>query len=135
MNRARVLKFPQPDIRSISVDPATKEIVMRLAPGSDTLAHIGHVLQALEELIRYLRMVQGSTERDISNAETTALRRQRWVEVARAYQRLRLAGVKHRAAIRTLFVDPAFNDLQCSTADIAWAVKAYGLSMQPKRPR
>lgn len=135
MNRARVLKFPQPEIRSVSVDPLTKEILIRIAPGSDTLAHIGHVLQSLEELIRYLRMLEGSTTRDIANDAAKAQRRTRLIELARAYQRLRLVGVKHRAAINTLFIDPAFTDLHLSTSDIAWAIKAYVLSSQPKRPR
>lgn len=38
-----------------------------------------------------------------------------------------LPGVKHRAAIRALFVDPSFSDLHASTADISHFVKVYAL--------
>ena len=95
MNRARVLKFPDPEIRSISVDPVTKEIVIRLAPGSDTLTQIGYVLQSLEEMVRHLRMVQGSAERDIANEDRHEQRKRRYIELAQAYQRLRVAGAQH----------------------------------------
>lgn len=36
--------------------------------------------------------------------------------------------------IRSFSVDPAYSDLHASTANIAWWVKAYGLSSKPEEP-
>lgn len=133
MNRAPVLKFPDPHIRSFFVDPKTKEVVIRLNVG--TLApDLVNTLQALEGLIRHMRMIQEDCVRQATVADDVAARKVRHIEIARSYQRLRYSGVKHRKAIQALFVDPTFADLQASTSDIAWWVKAYALSSQPKEP-
>lgn len=135
MNRTPVLRFPEPEIRSWSVDPKTKEITLKVYVGDTLAADTVHALNALEILVRQLRMIQESCARHVSNDEAIEQRRRRHIEVARTYQRLRLSGVKHRAAIKAIFVDPAFSDLHACTADIAWWVKAYALSSQPKEPR
>lgn len=134
MSRTPVLRFPEPEIRSWSVDPKTKEIVLRVYVG-DTLCHdVVNTLNALEGLVRHLRMIQESSERHVQADEALAQRKRRHIEVARTYQRLRLSGLKHRAAINSIFVDPNFSDLQASTSNIAWWVKAYGLSSKPEEP-
>lgn len=133
MNRAPVLHFPQHEIRSFSVDPKTKEVVIRFYVGETLASDLIHTLRSLEGLIGHLRMIQESCVRQATVSDAVE-RRRRHIEVARAYQRLRLAGVKHRAAIRALFVDPSFADLHASTSDIAWWVKAYALTIEPKEP-
>lgn len=134
MNRTPVLKFPEPEIRSFSVDPKTKEIVLRVYVG-DTLCHdVVNTLSALQGLVGHLRMVQESCQRQVSADDALAQRKRRHIDVARTYQRLRLSGLKHRAAINSIFIDPTFSDLHASTANIAWWVKAYGLSSTPEEP-
>lgn len=134
MNRTPVLKFPEPEIRSFSVDPKTKEIVLRVYMG-DTLCHdVVNTLSALQGLVGHLRMIQESCQRQVQADDALAQRKRRHIDVARTYQRLRLSGLKHRAAINSIFIDPAFSDLQASTANIAWWVKAYGLSSKPGEP-
>jgi hypothetical protein len=134
MNRAPVLKFPQPELRSFSVDPKTKEVVIRVFVGDALCADVVNTLQALEGLVGHLRMIQESCYRQVKSDDALAQRKRRHIEIARTYQRLRLSGLKHRAAINSIFIDPAFSDLQASTANIAWWVKAYGLSSTPKEP-
>lgn len=134
MNRTPVLKFPQHEIRSFSVDPETKEVIIRFYVGDTLAGDLVNTLHALEALIGNLRMIQECCVRQATASEATEQRKRRHIEVARAYQRLRVSGVKHRAAIRALFIDPAFSDLHAATSDIAWWVKAYGLSSQPKEP-
>jgi hypothetical protein len=134
MNRTPVLHFPQHEIRSFSVDPKTKEVVIRFYVGETLASDLVHTLRSLEGLIGHLRMIQESCVRQAVVSDEVAARKRRHIEVARTYQRLRLSGVKHRAAIRALFVDPAFSDLQACTSDIAWWVKAYALSSAPKEP-
>lgn len=134
MNREPVLHFPQHELRSFSIDPDTKEVVVRFFIGDTLAGDLVHTLQSLETLIGHLRRIQENCVRQVTASEAAAARKRRHIEVARAYQRLRLAGVKHRAAIRALFIDPTFADLSLSTSDIAWCVKAYGLSTQPKEP-
>jgi len=112
MNRATVLKFPTPDIRSFSIDPTTKEIVLRLYMGDAMPAHMLDVLRALESLVTEVRRGQERAERQ--------------VRVDAEVERLRLSGLKHRACIRALFIDPAVSDLHASTADLAHWVKVYG---------
>lgn len=135
MNRAPILKFPEPEIRSFSVDPKTKEIVLRVYVG-DTLCHdIVNTLSALQGMVGHLRMIQESCQRQVHNDEDFEKRKRKHIEVARTYQRLRLSGLKHRAAINSLFIDPTFADLHASTATIAFWVKAYGLSSaKPEEP-
>jgi len=134
MNRAPVLKFPQPEIRSFSVDPKTNEIVLRVYVG-DTLCHdVVNTLSALQILVGHLRMIQESCQRQVQADDALTQRKRRHIEIARTYQRLRLSGLKHRAAINSIFIDPAFSDVQASTANIAWWVKAYGLSSKPEEP-
>ena len=135
MNRTPVLRFPQPELRSFTVDPKTKEIVIRVYVG-DALCHdVVNTLNALQGLVGHLRMVQESLQREVIADDALAQRKRRHIEVARTYQRLRLSGLKHRAAINAIFIDPAFSDLQASTANIAWWVKAYGLSSKPEEPK
>lgn len=135
MNRTPVLRFPEPVLRSFSVDPKTKEIIIRVYLGETLCADVVNTLQALEGLVNHLRRVQESCARNIKNDEAIEQRRRRHIEVARTYQRLRFSGVKHRAAINAIFIDPAFADLHACTSDIAWWVKAYALVSQPKEPR
>ncbi|MDO8356953.1 MAG: hypothetical protein Q7U76_11240 [Nitrospirota bacterium] len=134
MNRAPVLKFPQPELRSFSVDPKTKEVVIRVFVGDALCADVVNTLQALEGLVGHLRMIQESCYRQVKSDVALEQRKRRHIEIARTYQRLRLSGLKHRAAINSIFIDPAFSDLQASTANIAWWVKAYGLSSKPEEP-
>ena len=134
MTRSPVLHFPQHEIRSFSVDPKTKEVVIRFYVGDTLASDLVNTLRSLEDLIGHLRMIQESCVRQATVSDAVAQRKRRHIEVARAYQRLRFSGVKHRAAIRALFVDPSFSDLHASTSDIAWWVKAYALSSQPKEP-
>lgn len=129
MNRASVIRFPEPELRSFSVDPKTKEVVIRLYVGDTLGSDVVNVLDALQGLVRHMRMVQESCGRDLKNDEARSQRRKRHVEVARSYQRLRYSGVKHRAAIRALFVDPAFSDLHAASSDIAYWVKVYALQV------
>lgn len=134
MSRTPVLRFPQPEIRSFSVDPKTHEIVLRVYVG-DTLCHdVVNTLNALQELVGNLRMIQESCQRHVKADEALEQRKRRHIEVARTYQRLRLSGLKHRAAINSIFIDPDFSDLHASTSNIAWWVKAYGLSSTPEQP-
>ena len=135
MNRSPVLHFPQHEIRSFSVDPKTKEVVIRFYVGDTLAGDLINTLQSLEELVRHLRMIQECCVREATVSDAVQQQRKRHIEVARAYQRLRLSGVKHRAAIKALFIDPAFSDLNACTSDIAWWVKAYALSSEPKEPR
>lgn len=133
MNRTPLLKFPDHTIQSFSIDPKTKEVVIRITVG-DLAGDLVQTLQALEGLMRHLRMIQEDCVRQAKVSDDVVARKLRHVEVARAYQRLRYSGVKHRAAIRALFVDPGFADLNACTSDIAWWVKAYALSIEPKEP-
>lgn len=125
MKRGQVLTFPFPQVEEFSYNPTTNEVRLKL---DSPLPH--HLLDALHGLIGFvdhLRHRQECAERNIRADAIVEQMRRRHVEVARSYQRLRLAGVKHRAAIRALFVDPAFSDLHASTADLAHWVKVYGL--------
>lgn len=134
MNRTPVLHFPQHELRSFSIDPKTKEVVIRFSVGDTLPTDLVNTLQSLEEFVRNLRRIQESCVRHATATEAAQDRKRRHVEVARTYQRLRLSGLKHRAAIRALFIDPTFADLALSTSDIAWCVKAYALSVEPKEP-
>ena len=134
MKRPPVLKFPPSEIRSFSIDPKTKEVVVRFSIGETLAPDLVNALQGLEGLIRHLRMIQESCVRQATASDEAQARKRRHIEVARTYQRLRVSGVKHRAAIRALFIDPTFADLHAATSDIAWWVKAYALSSQPKDP-
>jgi len=125
MTRASVLRFPEPSVESFTYDRKTGDIIVRLHVGDEMPTHLLDVLRGLTGLAEEVRRGQDRAERQIRvDALTEALRR-RHLDVARAYQRLRLSGVKHRAAIRALFVDPAFADLHASTADLAHWVKVY----------
>ena len=135
MTRSPVLHFPQYEIRSFSVDPKTKEVVIRFSIGDTLAGDLVRTLQSLEGLIGHLRMVQESCVRQATVSDEVDRRRKRHIEVARTYQRLRYSGVKHRAAIKALFVDPSFSDLDASTSNIAYWVKVYALSSSPKEPR
>jgi hypothetical protein len=134
MNRSPMLRLPEPQLRSFSIDPHTKEITIKVYVGDTLCADVVHTLQALEGLVGHLRLIQESCTRTVKTDDAIEQRRRRHVEVARTYQRLRLSGMKHRAAIKALFVDPAFTDLHACTSDIAWWVKAYARSSQPKEP-
>lgn len=127
MNRSPVLRFPDPSIRSFAVDPKTKEIVIRLYVGDHVPAHTCDVLTAMFDLVAQLRRTQEFCERTIRTDDRIEAMRRRHIEVARTYQRLRYSGLKHRATIRALFVDPAFADLHASTADITAWVQMYTL--------
>jgi hypothetical protein len=125
MNRTRPLPRPEPTVPAFSYDPKTKRIHIVLDVGDYLPAQLADFFQVATEVVRLVRHRQECCERQVRiDARIDALRR-RHLDVARAYQRLRLAGVKHRAAIRALFVDPAFSDLQASTADIADWVRTY----------
>lgn len=127
MRRATVLRFPDPAVESFSYDRRTGDIVIRLHVGDEIPHQLLDVLRGLTGLVDTVRRTQECAERNIrADAIVESLRR-RHIEVARSYQRLRLAGVKHRAAIRALFVDPSFSDLHASTADISHFVKVYAL--------
>lgn len=133
MRRAPVLRFPTPEIRSFSVDPKTRDLVIRLHLGDHLPHQVADVLNALADLVEDLRRTQEFCERQQATDEHIAAMRKRHLEVARAYQRIRCAGVKHRAAIRSLFIDPAFSDLHATSADIAYWVKAYSEVSAPLR--
>jgi hypothetical protein len=128
MTRASVLSFPSSEIRAFSVDPNTQELVIRLHLGDCLPHHVAEVLNALSGLVGTLRRTQEFCQRQADTDERIEAQRRRHIEVARTYQRLRLAGVKHRAAINSLFIDPSFSDLHASTAEISYWVKAYCLS-------
>lgn len=127
MRRATVLRFPDPAVESFSYDRRTGEIVIRLHVGDEIPHQLLDVLRGLTGLVDTVRRTQECAERNIRADAIVEQMRRRHVEVARSYQRLRLAGVKHRAAIRALFVDPSFSDLHASTADISHFVKVYAL--------
>lgn len=127
MNRSPVLRFPSSSLRSFTVDPKTKEIVIRLHVGDHLPAHMADTLASLVDLVSQLRRTQEFCERSLRTDDRIEAMRRRHIEVARAYQRLRYSGLKHRATIRALFVDPAFTDLHASTADIAAWVQMYAL--------
>lgn len=93
---------------------------------TDSLAPI---LLALK--LNHVRRHQEWAERDLRTEEAVLRIRKRHIEVARAYQRLRLKGVKHRAAINSLFVDSRFSDLHASTSDIGHWVKLYSFQVSP----
>lgn len=135
MNRTPVLHFPQHELRSFSIDPKTKEVVIRFYVGETLAGDLVNTLQSLEGLIRHLRMIQESCVRQATVSDAVEQRRRRHIDVARTYQWLRLSGLKHRAAINAIFVDPTFADLHACTSDIAWWVKAYALTSEPKKPR
>lgn len=127
MRRATVLRFPDPSVESFSYDRRTGDIVIRLHVGDEIPHQLLDVLRGLTGLVDRVRRTQECAERNIHADEIVEHLRRRHLDVARSYQRLRLAGMKHRAAIRALFVDPAFSDLHASTADLAHWVKLYGL--------
>lgn len=127
MRRATVLRFPDPSVESFSYDRQTGDIVIRIHIGDEIPHQLLDVLRGLTGLVDTVRRTQECAERNIRVDEITERLRRRHLEVARSYQRLRLAGVKHRAALRALFIDPAFSDLHASTADLAHWVKVYGL--------
>ena len=129
MNRSPVLRFPEPQIRSFSVDPKTKEVVVRLFVGDHLAGNLADTLHALELLVGTLRRTQEFCERTIKTDELIEQQKRKHIEVARSYRRLRLSGLKHRQAINSLFIDPAFSDLNASTADIGYWVKVYALKV------
>ena len=129
MNRSPVLRFPNSEVRSFSVDPKTKDLVIRLHLGDFVPHQVADVLNALEGLVGTLRRTQEFCERQQHTDEQIEANKRRHIEVARAYQRLRFSGVKHRQAIKTLFVDPSFSDLHASTSDIGYWVKVYALGV------
>ena len=114
--------------------PKTKEMVIRLHVGDHLMSDLVQVLQSVEHLAGTLRRTQEFCERQHKTDERLAEARKRHVELARTYQRLRNSGIKHRAAIRSLFVDPSFSDLNASTAEISYWVKSYALTTAPKEP-
>lgn len=132
MRRATVLRFPDPSVECFSYDRRTGEIVIRLQAGNDIPHHLLDVLRGLTGLVDTVRRTQECAERNIRADAIVEHLRRRHIEVARSYQRLRLSGVKHRAAIRALFVDPAFSDLHASTADLSHWVKVYGLDRKAR---
>lgn len=126
MKRAPVLRFPSPEIRSFAVDPKTKELVIRLHLGDSVPHHLADTLNALTDLVGQLRRTQEFCERQAQTDDRIEAQRRRHLDVARAYARLRACGMKHRESIRALFIDPAFSDLQASTAELNYWVKVYG---------
>lgn len=124
MRRAPVLRFEFPQVEEFSYNPHTNELRLKL--DSPLPAQLLNALHGLIGFVDLLRHRQDCAARQARTDDRIERFRQRCVEVARAYQRLRLRGVKHRAAIRTLFVDPAFSDLHASTSDITFWVKTYG---------
>jgi hypothetical protein len=129
MNRSPVLKFPAPEVRSFSVDPKTKELVIRLHLGEFIPHQVADVLNGLELLVGTLRRTQEFSERQDRTDAAIERQKTRHLDVARTYQRLRLSGLKHRQAINSIFIDPAFSDLNASTADISYWVKVYALKV------
>jgi hypothetical protein len=128
MNRTRPLPRPEPTVPAFSYDPKTKQIHIVLDVGDYVPAQLADFFQVATDVMRLVRHRQECCERQVRiDAQIDALRR-RQIDVARAYQRLRLAGVKHRAAIRALFIDPTFADLHATTADIAAWVKDFSLT-------
>ena len=124
MKRGQVLTFQFPQVSEFSYNATTNEVRLKL--DSPLPAQLLDALHGLIGFVDLLRHRQDCAARSARINEQTERFRQRCIEVARAYQRLRLQGVKHRAAIRALFLDPAFSDLHASTADIAFWVKTYG---------
>ena len=126
MKRANVLKFPVPDVSSISRDPLTQEIILRLKPDSTLSADLVSVLGSLEALCSTIKRTQEDLERQERSERIVSAFQARCVEVARAYHRLRLSGMKHRAAQRTVWLDPQFSDLHGDLTDFGHWIKAYG---------
>lgn len=125
--RARLIAFPKTNISSFAIDRKNKEIVVTIPIGDDFPTQALVVLQGLQDLVNEIRRGQSRGEREIRVDERLQVMRRRHIEVARTYQRLRLSGLKHRAAIRAVFIDPAFADLHASTADISYWVQVYAL--------
>lgn len=126
MNRGNVLRFPLPEVSSISRDPVTHEIVIRLKDASTLTDDLVNVLGSLETLCGTMRRAQEAHERQERADRVVSAFQARCIDVARAYHLLRLAGVKHRAAIRSLFLDPQFSDMRGALSDFGYWVKAYG---------
>jgi len=123
MKRGQVLTFQFPQVEEFSYNPKTNEVRLKL--DSPLPRHLLDALHGLIGFVDHLRHRHECAARQVTIDEQTERFRQRCIEVARGYQRLRISGVKHRVAIRALFIDPAFSDLHASTADISHWVKVY----------
>ncbi|MEC4889640.1 MAG: hypothetical protein RI101_06215 [Nitrospira sp.] len=135
MSRSHVLRFPAPEVRSFSVDPKTNEIMIRVYVGDSLAGDLSEALNWLSDLVGTARRTVSLCERQIKTDELIEQQRRRHIEVARAYQRLRVSGMKHRAAIRAIYIDPSFADLNAPTSDIAAWVKMYCLESKPRGSR
>ena len=123
MKRGQVLTFQFPQVSEFSYNAKTNELRLKLdSPLPSQLLDALHGLIGFVDLLRHR---QDCAARSARINEQTERFRQRCIDVAREYQRLRLAGEKHRAAIRSIFINPIFADLHASTADIAFWVKTY----------
>lgn len=127
MTRNNLLRFTPPSISGISVNPVTGDLSITIQPGSATTTDLCEVLNSLLSFSNSLRRAQDNTESQIKAERQVTEFQARCIEVGRSYQRLRVAGVKHRAAVRSLFVDPAFSDLNGSLSEFGYWVKVYGL--------
>ena len=123
MKRGQVLTFQFPQVSEFSYNAKTNELRLKLdSPLPSQLLDALHGLIGFVDLLRHR---QDCAARQDKTDERIEQFRHRCIDVARAYQRLRLNGVKHRAAIWALFIDPSFADLHATTADIAFWVKTY----------
>lgn len=123
MKRGKVLTCQFPQVSEFSYNAKTNEVWLKL--DSPLPAQLLDALHGLIGFVDHLRHRQDCAARQAKTDERIEQFRHRCIEVARAYQRLRLDGVKHRAAIRALFIDPSFADLHATTADIAFWVETY----------
>ena len=123
MKRGQVLTFQFPQVSEFSYNATTNEVRLKL--DSPLPAQLLDALHGLIGFVDHLRHRHDCAARQVVIDERVDRFRQRCIEVTRAYQRHRLDGVKHRAAIRALFIDPSFTDLHATTADIAFWVKTY----------
>lgn len=127
MTRNHLLRFTPPSLSSIAVSPTSGDITITFKPGSASSADLAEVLTVLSTFADGLRRAQANAESQVRAERVVSAFQQRCIEVGRSYQRLRISGVKHRAAVRSLFVDPAFFDLHGTLSDFGYWVKAYGL--------
>lgn len=123
MKRVQVLPFQFPQVSEFSYNAKTHEVRLKL--DSPLPAQLLDALHGLIGFVDLLRHRQDCAARQVKLDAQAERFRQRCIEVAREYQRLRLTGEKHRAAIRSIFINPTFADLHASTADIAFWVKTY----------
>ncbi len=123
MKRGQVLTFRFPQVEEFTYNAKTNEVRLRL--DSPPPRQLLDALHGLIGFVDFLRHRQECAARQVVTDERIEKFRHRCIDVARAYQRLRLRGVKHRASIQAIFVDPKFADLHATTADIAFWVKTY----------